>query len=735
MTSDAPKLNEIAAVAIPGYGLSQLVELAQEQEADPEPGRTLEETTNKLKSLLFGRDQVAFLARTGLHLLHQMAKDGFSDGGKVAFEQAEAELLQSFALMADRHHVVPTSPANFRRAWDLARRNLRAFSGVMAPAGEDANPEKRVSRQARVMTLHYRNIFNSEDAKEIVPALLMHMDRASVDRLGYRLSDVARAMMHLFEDVPTRIQAYFQHTLAFHAGSATDEDYFVIADRSAMSRRLWTWARAKFPVGKGLASAAFQISEMGWGPVFTYRRDELEALFGTPVTEALFRLSLRFGELAGFEERHLYLGSPIRQRPFIRLDDDLLFLPLPALLISFPFEMVEHLIGEDKPLAEAYASARTDYLEEAVEDIVRKAMPSASVYRAVSWHDDANDKIWENDVVAVFGNHIILFEAKSGKLKQASRRGGTASLRKNFKQLYVEPGRQAARLEMVLRARSGEVLRDKNGKPLPIDLSNPVVVHSFAVCIEHFASMTSSRRLFEEMGLIKPEDPWSPILSIGDLRMISAYLDTEVAFFHYLTRRATIESVIEFMGDEQDLLSVYLTNGFQIDSEALRGTRVVFGMADAPVRGLKTARENRGVPNAIGVQLPGSWQLIVNEIYGSCGRHRFDVIETILNQHPANLKGIERRVRGWRSGTGKAGALTVSTKIGNRTFALVVILWKEIFLSEAEWHSFARERAREVHEELQATECVVLLRHRKSSSLTYDAMSFFRMNRLPALAQ
>jgi hypothetical protein len=124
----------------------------------------------------------------------------------------------------------------------------------------------------------------------------------------------------------------------------------------------------------------------------------------------------------------------------------------------------------------------------------------------------------------------------------------------------------------------------------------------------------------------------------------------------------------------------------------------------------------------------------VNEIYGSGSRHRFDIIETILNQHPTNLKGIERKVRGWRSGTGKAGALSVNTKIGDRTFALVVILWKDIFLSEADWHSFARERAREVHEELQATECVVLLRHRKSSSLTYDAISFFRMNRFPALA-
>lgn len=735
MTPGALQPKENAAVAIPGYGLSQLVELAQEQEVDPQPEKTLEATTSELKALLVGRDQVAFLARTGLHLLLQMAKDGFSDGGKVTFEQAEAELLQSFALMADRCQGVPTSPANFRRAWDLARRNLRAFSGIMTSTGEEATPETRVSRQARVMTLHYRNIFNSDDAKEIVPGLLTHMDQVSTNRLGYRLSDVARAMMHLFEDVPRRIQAYAKHTLAFYNGSASEADYGALAERSAMSERLWTWAQAKFSDSKGRASAAFQISEMGWGPVFTYSRDELEALFGPLVTEALFRLSLRFGALADFEERHLYLGSPIRQRPFIRLDEDHLFLPLPALLISFPFEMVEHLIGEDKSLAEAYASARTDYLEEAAEKIVRKAMPSATVYRSVSWHDASRGKTWENDVLAILGNHIFLFEAKSGKLKPASRRGGAASLRKNFTQLYVEPGQQAARLEKVLRARSGEVLRDKAGKPLPIDLSKPVVVHSFGLCIEHLASMTSSRHHFEEMGLIKPGDPWSPILSIGDLRMIAAYLDTEVSFFHYLTRRATIESVIQFLGDEQDLLSVYLTNGFQIDAESLKGTRVVFGMADAPVRGLKIPRDDRSVPDAIGVRLPASWQLIVNEIYRSGSRHRFDIIETIFNQHPANLKGIELKVRSWRSGAGKGGMLVVNTHIGERTFALAVILSKEIFLSEAEWHAFARERAREVHDEIQATECVVLLRHRKSSSLNFDAISFFRMIKSSMLAR
>ncbi|MGO8506652.1 hypothetical protein AB9F35_35590, partial [Rhizobium leguminosarum] len=43
--------------------------------------------------------------------------------------------------------------------------------------------------------------------------------------------------------------------------------------------------------------------------------------------------------------------------------------------------------------------------------------------------------------------------------------------------------------------------------------------------------------------------------------MIAKFLDTEVSFVHYLTRRATLEDLIQIEGDEQDYLSLYLTNG------------------------------------------------------------------------------------------------------------------------------------------------------------------------------
>ncbi|MGB6795140.1 MAG: hypothetical protein WBE48_00820 [Xanthobacteraceae bacterium] len=70
-------------------------------------------------------------------------------------------------------------------------------------------------------------------------------------------------------------------------------------------------------------------------------------------------------------------------------------------------------------------------------------MPSAEVYERVIWSDPKTGKGFENDVVALIGNTIFLFEAKAGRIADAARRGGALSLERNFKELFVEPGEQA----------------------------------------------------------------------------------------------------------------------------------------------------------------------------------------------------------------------------------------------------------------------------------------------------
>jgi hypothetical protein len=259
------------------------------------------------------------------------------------------------------------------------------------------------------------------------------------------------------------------------------------------------------------------------------------------------------------------------------------------------------------------------------------------------WRDDASGTLYENDVVAIIGNTIFLFEAKSGKLDDVARRGGEQSLMRNFKELFVEPGKQARRLENYLNSKGVDAklwIKDTDEMVL-LELDKPKVVHKFSVCLEHFSALTSAKHNLKVFGAVKDEDAWAPVLSLGELMLIWRFLDTEVSFFHYLTRRATLEELVDFEGDEQDILSMYLMNGLCIDPEKLQGRQLRFLNIDGAVRSRKTPRRNRTEFEIFGIPLNYYWRSTLEEIYRDTSlRHRFDILQVVLNQDPHSLAGI-----------------------------------------------------------------------------------------------
>jgi hypothetical protein len=153
----------------------------------------------------------------------------------------------------------------------------------------------------------------------------------------------------------------------------------------------------------------------------------------------------------------LFLNNPIWRRPLISLDEDEFLLPTPSLIYSFPLEIFEPFMPPDSDLGRAYSQARSSSLEATIQEHVSSAMPSARTYRRVVWDDPGSGKEYENDVVALIGNTIFLFEAKSGRLDEVARRGGESSLVRNFRERFVDPGIQAARLERYLNAKGKNV--------------------------------------------------------------------------------------------------------------------------------------------------------------------------------------------------------------------------------------------------------------------------------------
>ena len=291
--------------AIPGFGLSKLVEYAQSLGQDPNPRTTLLETQAALLRFLAARDPVAFLARTGLHVIEQSSHNSTD----LIFEQSEAELLQSLALTIAKAPAIPTAPKSMIRGWSLAQRNMRAFANVTGEGIIPDDPITRIITQARVQTLYYRNFFSCDDAKIILPALLKPLDRLSLERLGYRLSDFASAVFGLLDKIGPRIDAFDAPT-EFWQGRVEEAKLSDIVDAAPMLRRAWRFSAMRPAISR--SQCAFQLSEMAWAPIFTFSQKELREWYGDAIAQALTHLSLRFGDLAELDLEKLYLDSPIR---------------------------------------------------------------------------------------------------------------------------------------------------------------------------------------------------------------------------------------------------------------------------------------------------------------------------------------------------------------------------------------------------------------------------------------
>lgn len=727
-------------VGIPFYGLIDPATLRRAEFEDwtgDDWRAEFARTGELLARFLRVHDPFAVLAKTSMrHMIEIMMEPSeTAEGALPALEQGEVELVQAFLLAQDgQQRNAPTSPGNFVRFWGVLGRHVASFIRKQPERPSDNPTAEMVSRRARLQTIHYRNLFVREDCEETLLAILTRVDVISERELGYKLSDAYRMLIRILNIVSDRLDAFTARARNLFVSEKKDEvleSIAFFADATPLAGRLWTRGGHRFTDIESLRVVGYQLSEMANAWVYTLPRELLAKEFSPEMLGVIERLSIKRGELANTNFEHVYLNNPVWRRPFIALDDGSVFAALPQLAVSFPFAIMEGLMKGHPRLEKAYEDARADFLEAKIAEIVRRAMPSAEVYERVLWTDPETGKGFENDVVALVGNTIFLFEAKGGRIADAARRGGTLSLEKNFKELFVEPGEQAWRLQNYLNTfGSAASLRlKKTGEAIDLHLDRKKIVYKFSICIEHFAGLTSAKHYLQELGLVTNETAWAPVISLGELQLIERFLDTEISFFHYLTRRATIEQLINFDGDEQDLLSMYLTNGLMVDAEALAGRKITFLDADAMVRKPRKARANRREAEVFGVQLSPMWAATVRELYRDDDqRHRFDIIQTILNQYPPALSDIERRVRRWKRGESNGGQDTMIARydIGSQRFVLVAHLMKQIDGEEA-WRERSREIGYGLGDSMGATDCAVFLFLRRSKEQTFDGVSFVRM--------
>ena len=727
--------SELDIYFLPGYTFSS-PQFSNEHMSKKDSEVGFQTSLKTLEKFIQARNPNIILAKTAFQ---RRVEYGNSKGlGESRIEQGQLEVLQALCLVQKKHRFkVPTAPNNFVKLWPLIALNLTSF---LRKQTTPDNASASVISRIRTQTLYYRNIFDIDGCDAFINPILKSISSTDKKNLGFSLLDIWNDLKLLGELIGNRQNEFALHIVNLkkttNVGKILESINF-FKDANETTKRAYQFIDLNNHDLEYLHYVGYQLSELANTWIYTFSKNELLQHFSEKSVNAFFKLSIRYGEINVKNTEHLYLDNPVWSRPFIENSDGSLFAPIIELIYGFPFKIIQTLIGDNTELLELYFDARANRLETTTAELLESALPSASIYKNVKWTDPVTQKEYENDVVTVIGNHIIIFEVKSGKLRDATRRGGSESIQDDFESLFIEPARQAIRLEHYLNEyKEKAILLEKKSKlRIRIDTTKPKVVLRYAVCIENLASITSGNQFASALSLESDTSLLAPILSIGELQMLHRLLDTEVSFLHYLSRRFTIQEELTYLGDEQDLLSVYLTNGFNFDKEALKDKLVVFKEADLPVRQQTTPRKDRQTSKLAGLKLSPLWQQIVDEVYTDAEpQNKFDFIEVILNQHPCNLNVVERKIRLWRRGARhvEGDNLIIYNDIGARRYALTAITLKKMPSSE-EWRHLARDLASEGMYANTETpkdislQCVSILIVKRTKQRPFDAVQFNRV--------
>lgn len=706
------------------------------QDKDAEEGTTdwdaeFHTQKRKLETFLGCRDTDIALGKTA----HQCISETLAFRNRYpSIELAALEAFQALFLTMPTHSSsVPTSPGNFSKHWNAMARLFRAFSNKQANLAEPEDPVKSLIWRTKLQTIYYRFPFDQDVCVEIAVGILGRIDRKKSGATDFAAQ--FETLIGISKLVAKRLHEFMSHIAQMmKAGSQKDAishiEYF--CSLSPTTNRMWERCKRKQRSLDDIKNLGYQLSELSTPWLFILKQDDLIRKFGTECITLLEALSLRPGELAGGNFEHFVMDNPVWAKPFIARPDGNFFLAIQYFPFSYPFKIIEELFGEEADLMDVYSDARSGYLEDAIAATLKQAVPSAKIYQSVLWDDPETGVRYENDVVAVVGNYVFAFEAKSGKISRAARRGAEKSLLKNVKSLFVEPWEQSQRLQQYLNehGKAAKLWEKVGGRPVEIDLDKPKVAFSYSVCLEHLVALSSSKHFFVEAGLVTSDDVWAPVLSIGELLMLSKFLDSEVSFVHYLTRRFRIGEQFDFDGDEQDLLSMYLTNGFCLFGEVPPDKRIMFRDSDDPVRANRTPNPKRARAEVIGISLPPIWNKTVDEIYKSTVgtvRHRFDIICAILNQPPPSLLELQKRIKSWRGGGGGKETRVSSYAVGSQQFVVATMFLNMPFMVDDDLINEARMFAMQISSNFEGmTDCAIFLYFKKSKQITHDGVFFFR---------
>tara|TARA_R110002124_G_C8944026_1_gene512866 strand:+ start:379 stop:2598 length:2220 start_codon:yes stop_codon:yes gene_type:complete len=273
----------------------------------------------------------------------------------------------------------------------------------------------------------------------------------------------------------------------------------------------------------------------------------------------------------------VFLSNEVWLKPLINSDEYGVICPIPMLFFSHSFRILDNLYF-DAGRQEKLARVRSEFLESEVENLAHRAFKSGRVLSNAQWTWEGVN--YETDLLVQVDSAIIVVEAKSHHLKDAALRGAENALKRNVRQIIGHSSEQSQRLKKIMELAKGDhsearKVCDQIG--LTVDKSTFII--RISVSLDDLSFLNGSEALLREVGWIKDDVHLAPYISIHDLQVVFDVLDSELHILHFLNERQYLERLGEILGDEIDLLGVYLDNLFNFSGPDENALTIFTGMS------------------------------------------------------------------------------------------------------------------------------------------------------------
>lgn len=735
----------LSVVGNPFYGIPRDVVGAALEDYGRQCETQFDECVERLQERLVDLDPLNALASASFYCQTRAVGPQTDFTAEGRYSQAEIELLQSLFLRRDYGEYVghPAFGPSMQDVLDLTKTSIQTFlsSRYQRLGRVDAETQLALlSEMTRAQTMTIRNWGYPDQMDRIVRDLLAPFDDDFQDRWGIRGTSLLTMIDALGQVWTTRTFDHIRSLAAVACAESPDQALRCAAelldvsdsDRESIGRTIGLESRTV----KEVTCVVMSFMDQRLPEYCTFSLDEFRDKYPGDVSReclsiCLDRLAISFGELRDCSVESLLLDSPIRTRPLVKLESGAFFIPLFGLCHSSSLAILESFVDEVPRLRERYSKRRSRYPEQSVDRLLREAFPDSVVHRGLKWTTDDGVHQYENDLLVLCGGYAVLAEAKSGRVSNAARRGGDRRLTTTMERLIVEPTMQAERFAALLRESTCTLECETSDGTVQIDTSAIYRTVRLNVTLDVLPTPTIAWGDLRDAGIVPPDLAPTPTIPLSDLEVAFEVLDGPAQKMHYLSRRMDFERDVRYLGDEGDLLSLYLESGFSIQGiEGADGAPLAVYGESARLHDYFLGRCVGEVREKPKLRLTDRWGRLVERIEESGHQHRYEVACRLLDipyeqqlRVDRDVKHIQQNVRRHRHRHGCDSFVVVGGPPARRT-AVAFFSYADIDFPEV------RRRSQSLGGEAIATEdvsvAIVFALDVDVQSATYDGMYIFK---------